>query len=108
MSKQLTFDDAINMAHGCFDYSGGHDGIQTVINVLEAAKKSGLEDTQVRAVHAVGQRADGNIVTAQETFEKEWLEKHPRPSDELDEWVWLKARERAAELFLLGWKAGRS
>lgn len=64
MSDLLCFEDAISMAKGCFDYMGGyhheadlevyHHGIQTVINVLEAAKKKGLGDLQVATIHAIG------------------------------------------------------
>ena len=67
LSALLCFDDAISMAKGCFDYMGGyhdkeelgiyHHGIQTVINVLEAAKKRGLSDTQVAVIHAIGKEA---------------------------------------------------
>lgn len=62
----LSFADAVRMARGCFDYSGGHrgqdletyrHGIQTVLNVLEAAQKRGLEDTQVCAIYRVGHAA---------------------------------------------------
>lgn len=64
-SVLLCFDDAISMAKGCFDYMGDHDnneleiyrhGIQTVINVLEAAKKRGLSDLQVATIHNIGSR----------------------------------------------------
>jgi len=67
MSKQLDFDNALSMAKGCFDYQGGyhdkeqleiyHHGIQTVINVLEAAKIKGLDDLQVATIHAIGKEA---------------------------------------------------
>ena len=63
-TAKLSFDDALRIACGCHDYSGGHHtdghhdayhhGIQTVINVLEAAKKAGLNDTQVAAVWCIG------------------------------------------------------
>lgn len=54
---KLTYDDALRIAKGCFDYGGGyrsndgeldifHHGIQTVINALEGAQKSGLSDLQ--------------------------------------------------------------
>lgn len=63
--QTLTFDDALKIAKGCLDYSGGHGsnrehfeiyhhGIQTVINCLIAAKESGLEDTQTAVLHAIG------------------------------------------------------
>ena len=59
----LRYDDAINIAKGCFDYSGGHrnkeleiyhHGIQTVINALEGAKKSNLGDLQSKVLHRKG------------------------------------------------------
>lgn len=59
----LGFDDAVRIARGCFDYSGGHrgseletyhHGIQTVLNALEAAAKAGLNDTQVTALWRMG------------------------------------------------------
>lgn len=60
----LSFSDAVRIARGCHDYNGGHlsdghyeayhHGIQTVINVLEAAEKNGLNDTQVAAVWLIG------------------------------------------------------
>ena len=60
----LGFNDAVRIARGCTDYGGGHrgkdayevyqHGIQTVIAALEAAQRSGLEDTQVRALHCMG------------------------------------------------------
>lgn len=63
-SALLGFGDALRIARGCHDYSGGHHtdghydayhhGIQTVINVLEAAEKAGLNDTQVAAVWCIG------------------------------------------------------
>lgn len=63
-SNQLKFEDALRIARGCMDYLGGyrtedelnifHHGIQTVINSLTAASKSGLEDTQIRALHKMG------------------------------------------------------
>lgn len=63
-SALLGFGDALLIARGCHDYSGGHHtdghydayhhGIQTVINVLEAAEKAGLNDTQVAAVWCIG------------------------------------------------------
>ena len=60
-----TFDDALRIARGCFDYGGGyravgkdmaifHHGIQTVINALEGAAKNGHKDTQVAALHRMG------------------------------------------------------
>lgn len=62
---ELTFEDALRIARGCTDYGGGHcsnpehyeiyqHGIQTVINALTAASKTGLEDMQTRALHTMG------------------------------------------------------
>jgi hypothetical protein len=66
--QNLTFEDALRIARGCTDYGGGHrsnaehyeiyqHGIQTVINALTAASKTGLEDTQTRALHVMGANA---------------------------------------------------
>jgi len=63
--KLLTFQDAVRIARGCKDYGGGyrsdplrldafHHGIQTVVNSLERAAESGMDDTQVAALHAIG------------------------------------------------------
>ncbi len=63
--KQLTFEDALRIARGCTDYGGGHrgnaehyeiyqHGIQTVINALTAASKTGLDDMQTMALHSMG------------------------------------------------------
>ena len=65
---EMTFDDALKIAKGCTDYGGGYrgnaeqyeiyqHGIQTVINALNGAKKSGIENTQVRALHSMGANA---------------------------------------------------
>ena len=64
--QKLTFEDALRIARGCTDYGGGHrdtehyetyqHGIQTVINALTAASHRGLEDTQVAALHEMGNR----------------------------------------------------
>ena len=64
LSALLCFDDAISMAKGSLDYMGGyhdkeelaiyHHGVQTVINVLEAARKRGLDDLQVATIHRIG------------------------------------------------------
>jgi len=62
---ELTFEDALRIARGCTDYGGGYrgnqehyeiyqHGIQTVINALTAASKTGLEDMQTRALHSMG------------------------------------------------------
>lgn len=62
--SQLTFDDAMRIAKGCTDYGGGYSGddyetyqhgIQTVINALTSAKSKGLADSQIRALHAMGE-----------------------------------------------------
>lgn len=63
-AQSLTFDDALSIAIGCHDYSGGHHseehyeafhhGIQTVINCLNAAKEHGFNDTQVTTVWRIG------------------------------------------------------
>lgn len=54
------------LVHGCHDYGGGysgreykiyHHGIQTVVNVIEAALKDNGTDTQLRAVERIGQAA---------------------------------------------------
>lgn len=60
----LCFEDAISMAKGSFDYMGGyqtdeelaiyHHGIQTVVTVLEAAKKRGIDDLQVSTIYRIG------------------------------------------------------
>ena len=66
---ELTFEDALRIARGCTDYGGGHcsnpehyeiyqHGIQTVINALTAASKTGLEDMQTRALHTMGANAE--------------------------------------------------
>jgi hypothetical protein len=65
VSDELNYDDALQIAKGCFDYSGGyrssdgeleiyHHGIQTVINALEGAKLSGLKDLQSQVLHSIG------------------------------------------------------
>jgi hypothetical protein len=62
---ELTFEDALRIALGCTDYGGGYrgnaehyeiyqHGIQTVINALTAASKTGLDDMQTRALHSRG------------------------------------------------------
>ncbi len=75
--QNLTFEDALRIARGCTDYGGGYrgntehyeiyqHGIQTVINALTAASNSGLEDTQVAALHAMGanQNISGGLPSA--------------------------------------------
>ena len=65
---ELTFEDALRIARGCTDYGGGHrsnpehyeiyqHGIQTVINALTAASKTGLDDMQTMALHSMGANA---------------------------------------------------
>jgi hypothetical protein len=64
-SQPLTFLDAIRLAKGCHDYSGGyggtpcdeafHAGIGTVVNVLAKAA-SGCWDYQLQAVFDEGSR----------------------------------------------------
>ena len=65
---ELTFEDALRIARGCTYYGGGHrgnteryeiyhHGIQTVINALTAASKTGLDDTQTKALHSMGANA---------------------------------------------------
>ena len=66
----LTFDDALRIARGCFDYGGGyrsnngeldiyHHGIWTVINALERAKITG--DRQIRMLHSIGQSTEPSL-----------------------------------------------
>lgn len=61
----LTFEDALRIARGCTDYSGGYRcdpelfeayqaGVKTVIRALEAAKNLGLADSQIAALHRMG------------------------------------------------------
>lgn len=61
----LQFADAVRIAKGCTDYGGGYrqdaalyeayqDGIATVINALQSAERTGLDDSQVRALHGIG------------------------------------------------------
>lgn len=62
--QKLSFDDALRIARGCTDYGGGYrggdkfeayqHGIGTVINALTSASLNGLEDYQVRTLHAMG------------------------------------------------------
>lgn len=66
MNEKLSFQDAVILARGCHDYNGGycdpdsygafHHGVQTVINVLEAAEKGW--DTQLSAIYRIGKEAD--------------------------------------------------
>jgi hypothetical protein len=60
----LTFEDALQIARGCKDYgseyrSGDHyeafqHGIQTVINLLDRTKFSGIKDPQIARIYAIG------------------------------------------------------
>jgi hypothetical protein len=65
-----TFQDAIKLAQGCHDYSGGHSGaegeawhgaIGTVVDVLKRAA-IGPWDSQTRAVYGVGAEAQAGDV----------------------------------------------
>ena len=65
-----TFQDAIRLAEGCHDYSGGHSGtegeawhgaIDTVVAVLKKAT-DGPWDSQTRAVYGVGSEAQAGEV----------------------------------------------
>lgn len=68
LQRQLSLNDAIAIAKGCYDYGGGHrsdgtlevfhHGIQTVVNALEAAKDRGLSDSQVAVLHHIGTVAE--------------------------------------------------
>lgn len=60
--KGATFDDAVRLANGCLDYSGGHSGdcydafqhgIETVVSVLESWA-NGERSHQLRVVHGIG------------------------------------------------------
>ena len=66
---ELTFEDALRIARGCTDYGGGYGsnaehfeiyqhGIQTVINALTAASKTGLDDLQTMVLHSIGANVD--------------------------------------------------
>jgi hypothetical protein len=76
-----TFQDAIHLAEGCHDYSGGHSGaegeawhgaIDTVVDVLKRAAV-GAWDSQTRAVYGVGAEAQAGEVA------------EPEPVAELDD-----------------------
>jgi hypothetical protein len=67
-----TFQDAIKLAQGCHDYSGGHSGaegeawhgaIGTVVDVLKRAA-IGPWDNQLKAVYGVGVEAQAGEVEA--------------------------------------------
>jgi hypothetical protein len=67
-----TFQDAIRLAEGCHDYSGGHSGaegeawhgaIDTVVAVLKKAT-DGPWDSQAMAVFGVGSEAQAGEVEA--------------------------------------------
>ena len=62
---ELTFEDALRISRGCTDYGGGYrsnaehfeiyqHGIQTVINALTEASKTGLENMQTKVLHSMG------------------------------------------------------
>lgn len=68
----LTFEDALRVARGCTDYSGGYrydkelyeayqDGIGTVIGALEKLKQNGLSDSQTRVLHRIGGEQDVSL-----------------------------------------------
>lgn len=70
---ELTFEDALRIARGCTDYGGGfrgnaeqfeiyQTGIQTVINALTAASKTGLDDMQTMALYSIGANAEASGV----------------------------------------------
>lgn len=78
---ELTFEDALRIARGCTDYGGGHrgnaehyeiyqHGIQTVINALTAASKTGLDDMQTRALHSMGANARCNRLRVAQSSEQ--------------------------------------
>lgn len=61
----LAFSDALQIARGCSDYSGGYRadpalfeayqaGIATVVAALTAAADRGLQDRQVQVLHCIG------------------------------------------------------
>lgn len=61
----LDFSDALQIARGCSDYSGGYRGdpalfeayqagIATVVAALTAAAERGLQDRQVQVLHGIG------------------------------------------------------
>jgi hypothetical protein len=67
-----TFQDAVRLAEGCHDYSGGHSGaegeawhgaIDTVVAVLKRAAV-GSWDSQLKAVYGVGAEAQAGEVEA--------------------------------------------
>jgi hypothetical protein len=67
-----TFQDAIRLAEGCHDYSGGHSGAEgeawhgAIDTVVAALKKAtdGPWDSQTRAVYGVGVEAQAGEVEA--------------------------------------------
>jgi hypothetical protein len=88
-----TFLDAIRLAEGCHDYSGGHSGaegeawhgaIDTVVAVLERAAV-GPWDSQTRAVFGVGSEAQAGEVAELVG----WLKAHANDCQELgrDDWA---------------------
>jgi hypothetical protein len=69
-----TFQDAIHLAEGCHDYSGGHSGaegeawhgaISTIVDVLKRAAV-GAWDSQTRAVYGVGAEAQAGELAVPE------------------------------------------
>lgn len=64
-AEHLSFEDALNIAKGCHDYSGGyrfdndlldafHAGISVVVNSLKAAKERDQSDYQTVALLSIG------------------------------------------------------
>lgn len=88
----LSFSDAVRITRGCLDYAGGHHtdgqleayhhGIQTVINALEAAERSGLADAQCAVLWRIGKP----VLTPDDLFELRRLR----------EWLAIKADERVS------------
>jgi hypothetical protein len=69
---RLTFQDAIHLAEGCHDYSGGHSGAEgkawhgAIDTVVAALKRAAIKpwDSQTRAVYGVGVEAQAGEVEA--------------------------------------------
>jgi hypothetical protein len=78
-----TYQDAIRLAQGCHDYSGGHTGpegqawhgaIDTVVNVLKRSSE-GPWDSQTRAVFGVGAEARaGEVEASGRRPESDWVD----------------------------------
>ena len=76
--NQLTFEDALQIAHKCKEYSGPKEynggehyeafqhGIETVINVLNFVKFSGIKPSQLPTFYVIG----GGETPAEETPSK--------------------------------------